>query len=201
MPEHGLQDRRRFQTEREICDAALTLFEQHGVEATTVDDIARLAGVSTRTVFRYSVTKERAALLSDPELDGRLNDALAAITADTALVPQVQRAWREVLTAIEDDDSPVGSQVLRVWRLAPREPRLVLAALAQDEERLAQTHAILLERTPFDALTLSVALESTAALVRVALSRWARGDAEPAGLVATYDAAVAALDAQTDRTS
>lgn len=57
-----LRTRRKLQTEREIHRAALELFEQQGVRATTVPEIAARAGVSPRTFFRYFSTKEEAAL-------------------------------------------------------------------------------------------------------------------------------------------
>lgn len=51
-------------TERIIRDAALRLFTKHGSAATTVEQIAELAGISERTFFRYFPTKESAAIPS-----------------------------------------------------------------------------------------------------------------------------------------
>ncbi|SDS68734.1 DNA-binding transcriptional regulator, AcrR family [Nocardioides scoriae] len=192
MSSEPLQDRRRHRTEREIAAAALDLFEQHGVDGTTVDDIARVAGVSARTVFRYATTKERAALIADHEVEARVDRGLDALRADHPLVPQLEALWRAVLTALGDGRSESGSHALRLWRLAAREPRLLLAAIAQDEERLARFQARLADRLDLDPLAVRVVLESTSAVVRVALDRWA---SDPAAheLVATYDAACRAL--------
>lgn len=192
MTTEALQDRRRHQTEREIRAAALALFEEHGVDGTTVDDIARDAGVSPRTVFRYATTKERAALIPDPEVERQVDEALAALDADQPLVPQLERLWREVLATFEDGRSEAGREALRLWRLVPREPRLLLAALALDEERLVRTQESLVAQHDLDPLATRVVLESTGAVVRVTLDRWAR-DPDGAGLVATYDEACAAL--------
>jgi AcrR family transcriptional regulator len=41
-----------------LVDVALDLFSAHGYDATTTDDIAKAAGVSTRTFFRYFPTKQ-----------------------------------------------------------------------------------------------------------------------------------------------
>jgi AcrR family transcriptional regulator len=50
--------RRKDQRAPEILAAARPLFEQHGVEATSVAAIARQAGVSEATVFKYFDTKQ-----------------------------------------------------------------------------------------------------------------------------------------------
>lgn len=191
MTSEALHERRRHRTEREIREAALALFEEHGVDGTTVDDIARVAGVSPRTVFRYAATKERAALIPEPDVERRVDDALASLDPGERLVPQLERIWRDVLATFDDGRSDAGREALRLWRLVPREPRLLLAALAVDEERLVRTQALLVG-LGLDPLTTRVVLESTSAVVRVALDRWASAS-DGSGLVATYDDACAAL--------
>jgi AcrR family transcriptional regulator len=42
-----------------ILDAATSLFDARGFEGTTTDDIAALAGVTKRTLYRYVGTKEQ----------------------------------------------------------------------------------------------------------------------------------------------
>src|SRR5581483_2371934 len=46
------------QTERLILDGAVQLLEQASVSALTVREVARTAGLSERTVFRYFATRE-----------------------------------------------------------------------------------------------------------------------------------------------
>jgi AcrR family transcriptional regulator len=60
---------------REISDAALRLFVGQGFEATTIAQIAREAGVSQRTLFRYFGTKE--------DLIGGDEESLAAVLMNT----------------------------------------------------------------------------------------------------------------------
>lgn len=187
-----LQDRRRHRTEREIVLAALGLFEEHGVDGTTVDDIAQVAGVSARTVFRYATTKERAALIAHHEVEAQVDRALGELRAERPLGPQLEDLWREVLAAFDDGRSEPGSQALRLWRLAAREPRLLLAAIAQDAERLARAEMLLADRLDLDPFAIRVVLESTSAVVRVVLDQWA-SDPQSRDLVSTYDAACRAL--------
>lgn len=46
-------------------DAALSLFEQRGFDAVTVDDVAQQAGVGVASVYRWFGTKERLVLWDD----------------------------------------------------------------------------------------------------------------------------------------
>ncbi|MFE0151421.1 TetR/AcrR family transcriptional regulator [Nonomuraea sp. NPDC059007] len=49
----SLRERKKRQTRQALMDAAGRLFDERGYEATTVDQIAAAAGVSTRTFFSY----------------------------------------------------------------------------------------------------------------------------------------------------
>ena len=56
-PAPGLRTRKKLKTRLAIYDAALELFAQQGFEATTVEQIAQQAEVSTATFFRYFPNK------------------------------------------------------------------------------------------------------------------------------------------------
>ncbi|MEQ9319967.1 MAG: helix-turn-helix domain-containing protein, partial [Polyangiaceae bacterium] len=51
--EGGVRARNRRQRTADLCRAGLTLFREQGLEATTVDEITRAAGVSKGTFYRY----------------------------------------------------------------------------------------------------------------------------------------------------
>lgn len=61
-----LRERNRARTRRDIERAALELFERQGYDATTVDQITSVAGVSSATFFRYFGSKEEL-LFTDEE--------------------------------------------------------------------------------------------------------------------------------------
>jgi AcrR family transcriptional regulator len=57
-PETDLRERKKQRTRQLIVETARRLFEERGFEAVTVDDVARGAEVSRKTVFNYFPTKE-----------------------------------------------------------------------------------------------------------------------------------------------
>src|SRR5436190_23239397 len=54
----GLRERKKQRTRDLIAQTARRLFNERGFEAVTVDDVAREAEVSRKTVFNYFPTKE-----------------------------------------------------------------------------------------------------------------------------------------------
>jgi AcrR family transcriptional regulator len=64
----GLRERKKQRTREALIDAALRLFQEHGVAETTLDDVCSQAEVSKRTFFRYFAGKEELALAPSHEL-------------------------------------------------------------------------------------------------------------------------------------
>jgi len=54
----GLRDRRKIRQREAIVDGAIRLFDERGIDATTMDDIAEAVEVSRATVFNYFPYKE-----------------------------------------------------------------------------------------------------------------------------------------------
>ena len=70
----GLRDRKKVRQREAIVDAAIRLFEQRGIAATSVDDIADAVDVSRATVFNYFAYKEAILV----EIGARLVADIAA---------------------------------------------------------------------------------------------------------------------------
>ena len=74
--EGGARAKNREQRTQALCEAALELFLDGGIEATTVDDITRGAGVAKGSFYRYFSDKAAVveALLSplEAEMDGAM---------------------------------------------------------------------------------------------------------------------------------
>jgi len=54
----SIQKRKRLLVRNTIWDAAIALFDKRGFDQTTVDEIAKAAGVSRRSFFRYFASKD-----------------------------------------------------------------------------------------------------------------------------------------------
>lgn len=96
-----LWDRTRQLASQEILETALRLFTEQGYDETTIAQIAREAGVSQRTLFRYFGTKED--LLGDDQ--NRFGQVLADTVAEQpaeAGVWEVLRAGVAAVLALHD---------------------------------------------------------------------------------------------------
>ena len=76
----GLRERNRARTYAEIADAAVDLFERQGYDTTTVEQIAKAAGVSPATFFRYFATKEDVLFADEEPAAAALTERVAART-------------------------------------------------------------------------------------------------------------------------
>lgn len=67
----GLRARNRDRTRQALAVAAMELFARQGFNATTVEQITELAGVSPRTFFRYFESKDDVLLPLDNQVPAR----------------------------------------------------------------------------------------------------------------------------------
>ncbi|MBI0379260.1 TetR family transcriptional regulator [Streptomyces albiflaviniger] len=96
-----LWDRTRQLASQEILETALRLFTEQGYDETTIAQIAREAGVSQRTLFRYFGTKEDL-LGGDQGRFGRvLTDAIGQQPAEAG-VWEALRAGVAAVLALHD---------------------------------------------------------------------------------------------------
>ncbi|MCR2786082.1 MULTISPECIES: TetR family transcriptional regulator [unclassified Microbacterium] len=171
----GLRERRRRETLREVSDAALDLFERKGVHATTVDEIAKAAGVSPRTFFRYFPTKEDAAFITDVEPSPIHRCTVDAIRAGAPVARALEAGWMQVFGEF-DVDPDARARMLRLRQLVQHEPALLAVALRNDAESADALTDAAVDAAGADAdvLTARALVTTVAGTVRLAFDEWAR---------------------------
>ena len=93
-PTAARRQREREARKEAILKAASDLFVARGIEATTVDDIARACDLAKGTVYRYFTSKDEIAftlLLEDSET--LLAALRAALDPARPAVEQIERVW------------------------------------------------------------------------------------------------------------
>jgi AcrR family transcriptional regulator len=167
-----LRTRRRLETQEEIHRAAVDLFEAQGVKATTVEQIAARAGISSRTFFRHFASKEQAVLPGQR----RLRQAIDALELDGAGPGAALRAVEEMaatVIAAEPQEDLEANQ--RVRRILLREPDIQGLATAQEQELVMRLRDRLLRRggTDMDLMTARLIAETAMLLWRSCWDHWA----------------------------
>lgn len=144
----GLRHRKRTAAMARIQSVALDLFDEHGYQAVTVEQIAEASEVSASSVYRYFGSKEQIVLLGEFQLDmagAELGDPAEGAPLD--VTRSVMRAVMDSLVGVDEE------RVRRQLRHVMSEPTLE-AALARQvyaaSETLGDVFAARLGRRPDD---------------------------------------------------
>ena len=147
----SLQERKRRVTRDLIEQAALELFLERGFDQTTIDEIARAAGVSSRTFFRYFEAKEDvlfadhaderdlflASLQEQPPgvpLPTRVRHALGATAhLGNAAAQEARNRLIATVPAVRD----------RMYRLAPDYENAIADAIRRSHPQTTEAEALL----------------------------------------------------------
>jgi AcrR family transcriptional regulator len=92
-------ERSRQLASREILETAIRLFSAQGYEETTIAQIAREAGVSQRTLFRYFGTKEDLICGDQDALGALLKQTVEAQPAEVSAWDALRTGFARLLTA------------------------------------------------------------------------------------------------------
>jgi AcrR family transcriptional regulator len=192
----GRRERKKHATSVALQEAALRLFRAQGFAATTVEEIAEAADVSTRTFFRHFHSKEAVLFSDDADRHERWVEVLEARPADEPILQTLREASREMA-------ADYGDEVVALrWELGAREGRITshLMRTATEWEHLVATEVA---RRLGLASSYELPARLTAAVAsaawRIAQTRWVREHgAHP--LETHLDEAFDALDRITSST-
>jgi len=101
----GVREGNKKRIRQGITDAAFQLFVDRGIDDTTVDDIAAVAGVSRRTFYRYFSSAEDVLNAFDQAIGDSLCSALLARPASEPPLLAARHALYEVLGSYEIEQS------------------------------------------------------------------------------------------------
>lgn len=93
----NLQERKKRAARDHIASVGQELFVAHGFEAVTTDQIARAAGISPRSLFRYFPTKEDVLLNGVMEAGEQVEQALRARPAEESPWEALRLALRVLM--------------------------------------------------------------------------------------------------------
>jgi len=161
---------KRERTLAALLEAGLDLFERHGYEQTTVAEIARAAGVTEMTFFRYFPAKEH--LLLDDPYDPVLVAAIGAQPRELAPFLRAVRGIRAAWRALPEPETPI---IRRRIRVAARTPSLRGAVWRST----GNTELAVVEQLVADGAspeTARVAAASVLAALVAGLLSWADGE-------------------------
>ena len=168
----GLRDRKKIHTRRLILKCADSLFGRYGFAATTLEDIARKAGVHKQTVLRYFGSKEEIALAFRQVALHNFRKGLL----DPNRKVGVLQFWRDFIEASATEVSRRGD-VLRYTKLVDSEPALTAASLkihVQYEELLASELSREADRDPasdlYSRLLAALLVDGNFSVVRMLMS-------------------------------
>lgn len=102
----GVREVARRAVRAEIASKAMALFVEQGFEETTVDQIAAAVGLSSRSVFRYFLTKEDMVVGDMMHIGDEIAEALAARPSNEAPWDALRRALDKPLEALGEDPKP-----------------------------------------------------------------------------------------------
>lgn len=150
-----------------LVEAALTLFAERGFDQTTAEEIAKAAGLTERTFFRYFADKREVLFHGSDEL----RDRLAALVADAPLsVSPIDAVVAALKTA--------GTQFEERRQFARRRHAVIAASPELRERELIKLQTIAsalaqaLRGHGVDDTAAVLAAEAGVAVFRVAFDRW-----------------------------
>lgn len=187
----SILDRKREVVRAGLSRVAIDLFAEKGFDSVTVDDIAKAAGISARTFFRYFASKDDIVLDLASHLHERLLSAFEQRPPSETAVEALRTAYKQTSVVADDDRA----RVISIGRILSSSPALRMASFGRpwiDGAPLVSAVAARMGTAPGDQRARLI----VAAMSAVATAEWHAwidedGPGEPSERIV---AALAALD-------
>ena len=165
----GLRERKKIHVRTTIQREALRLFSEQGFDATTVEQIADAASVSTATFYRYFTSKEDSVVTD--EYDPIFVQSIMERPSDEAIIEAVRTVMTEVVVhyIVRDRDLLVARHELK------RKTPALAAACFEEQERSMEMFAALIARhvrRPADDLDVRIAIGALTGALHETFGAW-----------------------------
>ncbi|MEU8838034.1 helix-turn-helix domain-containing protein [Streptomyces roseus] len=188
----SLWDRSRQAVVASIFDTAMRLFAEQGYEATTIAQIAKDAGISQRSLFRYFGTKEDIVCGEQEEL-GELLRATVEAQPAAATAWEALRAGFEVLMEAHGEPGQLLEITTLIFDTPPLRARYTQKRLRwQELVQPAVTARMPAGEGPLPQVRAAAVTATVFACVDAATEAWVRSGGS-ADLATLYDEALAAV--------
>lgn len=157
-----------------MVDAAFALFDEHGYDATTVEQIVERAGVSRSTFFRAFGSKEDVIFPSHDDLQSRMAARLATGTSETMMLAVSEAAVLVLEQYLEE--GPLARSRYRLTRTVPALRDREVASMV-GYQRLFRDHVRAWLDDPDADLHAELFAGAVVTAHNVVLRRWLRGEA------------------------
>lgn len=172
-----------------LAQAAITLFDERGYDATTVADIAAAAGLTKRTFFRHFADKREALFGGSEELREAWVSAVAATPAGTAPLDAVERGLHAVADLFAERHALARTRA-RIVAANPELQERELTKLAM----LSDAVAAALRARGVSASAAALAAQTGVTVFHDAFARWLQQD-DPHAMRGLMDASLTDLRA------
>lgn len=163
----NLRERQLEFARKSIFEAAFELFKTKGFEETTVDDIAKAAGTSRRTYFRYFKTKEDVILSYIVDLAKMTISFLSNRPADEKPILSLRYA---IQSAVE---AAINTNLETLERLVRKTPSLRAAWLLHLDVLHDQFSEVIRQRYPYlDHTDAQILTRMLLSLADMAIASW-----------------------------
>jgi AcrR family transcriptional regulator len=169
----GLRERKQERQRAHLVKVGIRLFAERGFDATTVDEIAEVADVSRRTLFRYFGTKGDIVMEWARGTTDVLTEALRSRPLDEHPMDSLHAVFVAMCDSFTERPRAMHAVSVMIERTASLRPYSLLKH-AQWEDALA---AVLRERSPeMGELRTGLLARIAVAAFRTALDEWMSTD-------------------------
>ena len=172
----SLKSRKQEFVRDSIYDAAIDLFVRQGFQETSVEDVAKAAGVSRRSFFRYFTTKDHLLAYSIMKYGDVLVSAVAASPAESSAIEVVHDT---VLAGTQFSAAqPRTRQIMGITARNLSARQALRSRMVEVEIRLSEAFAARTRKETKDDFRPRMLAVLTLTVVDLSLFSWFKGDFE-----------------------